>query len=59
MNTRLMTTVTLRQHLKRAYDEVGEELWPIMGKIIREIQEENQHVGNDQDRFDHECGPRA
>jgi hypothetical protein len=59
MNPNLLTTVVLRQHLERAYREVGEDLWPILGRIIREISEENQYASNDQDRFDHECGPRA
>ena len=59
MNPNLLTTVVLRQHLQRAYSEVGEDLWPILGRIIREISEENQYEENDQLRFDHECGARA
>ena len=58
MNPNLLTTVVLRQHLQRAYEEVGEDLWPILGRIIQQIQKENHHDYDDQDRFDYECGPR-
>lgn len=58
MNPNLLTTVVLRRHLQRAYAEVGEDLWPILGRIITQIQLENQHEHNDQSRFDHECAAR-
>ena len=59
MNPNLLTTLSLRRHIERAYQEVGEDLWPIIGRIIQDIIKENQHVGNDQDRHDYECGPRT
>lgn len=53
MNTNLITTIALRQHLDRAYDEVGEDLWPILGGIVRDLME-TRRVPSDQDRFEYE-----
>ncbi len=52
MNPNLLTTVILRQHLQRAYDELGEELWPILQRIIKDLMETN--IPEDRQRHDYE-----
>jgi len=52
MNSRLLTTLILRQHLEGAYQELGEDLWPIVARIVRDIIE--THPQSDQARHDYE-----
>jgi len=52
MNTNLLTTVVLRQHLQRAYAEMGEDLWPILQRIIKDLMETN--IPEDRQRHDYE-----
>jgi hypothetical protein len=52
MNSRLLTTLILRQHLEGAYQELGEDLWPIVARIVRDIIE--THPLEDRDRHDYE-----
>jgi len=52
MNPNLLTTIVLRQHLQRAYEELGEDLWPIVARIVRDIIE--THPQSDQARHDYE-----
>lgn len=56
MNPNLLTTLSLRRHIERSYQELGEDLWPIIGRIIQDIIRENQFVDDDRARFDHETG---
>jgi hypothetical protein len=58
VNPRLITTLSLRRHIAAAYQEVGEDLWPIIGRIIQDIIRENPDRINDQDRFEYERGER-
>ena len=52
MNTRLITTLVLRQHLERAYEELGEDLWPIVARIVSDIID--THPQSDRRRHDYE-----
>ena len=56
MNTRLMATVAIRQHLRQAYAELGEDLWPIVARIVRDIIE--THPQSDQAQHDYEIQER-
>jgi len=52
MNPNLLTTIVLRQHLQRAYEELGEDLWPIVARIVRDIID--THPLEDRQRHDYE-----
>jgi hypothetical protein len=52
MNPNLLTTLVLRQHLQRAYEELGEDLWPIVARIVRDIID--AHPQEDRARHDYE-----